>query len=196
VLETLSPPERLAFVLHDVFAVPFDEIAGVLGTSDEAARQLGSRARRAVASGAPRRRAEPGEQRRVVDAFLAATRSGDFDALLAVLAPDAVLTGDGGGVVPAGRRTIEGAVAVARFLAGLFRRGLAEAEMAFEPVLVNGGPGLLVEIEARDGRLLPGDFERVRMVMALEVADGQITAVYNQLAPDKLTRVPAITSPV
>jgi RNA polymerase sigma-70 factor (ECF subfamily) len=195
VLERLTPEQRVAFVLHDVFAVPFDEIADVLGTSAEAARQLGSRARRPVATDAPRRRAEPGEQRRVVAAFLAATRSGDLEALLAVLAPDVVATGDGGGVVPAGRKPIEGAVAVARFLAGLFRRGFTDATLEFESVLVNGQAGLLVEITAREGRLLPGDLDRARLVMAFEVADGQITAIYDQLAPDKLTRVPAITSP-
>src|SRR6266511_4205825 len=103
VLERLTPEQRVAFILHDVFAVPFDEIASVLGGTPEAARQLASRARRAVAEGRPRHRADLNEQRRVLSAFLNAAERGDVDALLAVLAPDVVAIGDGGGVAPAGK---------------------------------------------------------------------------------------------
>ena len=96
VLETLSPAERLAFVLHDTFGVPFGEIAPIVGRSPAAARQLASRARRRVRGAAPAPDADLGRQREVVDAFLAATRGGDFDALLAVLDPDVVLRADSG----------------------------------------------------------------------------------------------------
>jgi RNA polymerase sigma-70 factor (ECF subfamily) len=96
VLETLSPAERLAFVLHDMFAVPFEEIAPIVGRSPTAARQLASRARRRVRGAAPAPDADLGTQRRVVDAFLAAARGGDFDALLEVLDPDVVLRVDRG----------------------------------------------------------------------------------------------------
>ena len=98
VLETLAPAERLAFVLHDMFAVPFDEIAPIVGRSPAAARQLASRARRRVQGAAPVPDADLARQREVVDAFLAAARDGDFDALVAVLDPDVVLRADGGAV--------------------------------------------------------------------------------------------------
>jgi RNA polymerase sigma-70 factor (ECF subfamily) len=181
VLESLTPEQRVAFVLHDVFTVPFDEIATVLGTTAPAARQLATRARRAVAEGRPRHTATPAEQRIVVDAFLAATRNGDIDGLLAVLAPDVVAIGDGGGVVPAGRKPVEGAVTVARFMAGLFRRGLREGAR-MELVLVNGSLGALIEL---------GD-PPVRIVMGLTVADGVITGIFDQVNPAKLTSVPAL----
>src|SRR5918996_1057553 len=106
VLETLNPAERLAFVLHDMFAVPFDEIAPIVDRSPEAARQLASRARRRVRGTAPD--ADLARQREVVDAFLAASREGDFEALLALLDPDVVLRADG----PDARRHLRGAPAV------------------------------------------------------------------------------------
>ena len=102
VLDTLAPAERLAFVLHDMFAVPFDEIAAIVGRSPDAARQLASRARRRVQGAAPVPDADLTRQREVVDAFFAAARDGDFDALVAVLDPDVVLRADGG--VAASRR--------------------------------------------------------------------------------------------
>ena len=109
VLETLTPAERLAFVLHDMFAVPFDEIAPIVDRSPEAARQLASRARRRVQTDAPVTDADPDTQRRVVDAFLAAARNGDFDALVAVLDPDVVVRADQGAVPTGGSRVIRGA---------------------------------------------------------------------------------------
>jgi RNA polymerase sigma-70 factor (ECF subfamily) len=186
VLERLGPEQRVAFVLHDVFAVPFDEIAEVLATTPAAARQLASRARRAVnADGAPRHTADLAEQRRVVTAFLDAARSGDIDGLLAVLAPDAVTVGDGGGLAPVGRQPIASALPVARFLAGLFRRYQREAtSVRVEVVLLNGDLGLLAEADLPDGSMLRG-------TMAFGFAGGRLTAVYNQVNPTKLTRVPS-----
>jgi RNA polymerase sigma factor (sigma-70 family) len=135
VLETLSPPERLAFVLHDMFDVPFDEIAAIVGCSPVAARQLASRGRRRVQGSAPVPDADISRQREVVDAFLAAVRAGDFEALVAVLDPDVVLRSDGG---PRASRTIRGARAVAG-QAVMFSR-LAES---VQPILVNGVAGIV-----------------------------------------------------
>jgi RNA polymerase sigma-70 factor, ECF subfamily len=194
VLERLTPEQRAAFVLHDVFAVPFDRIATVLGTSAEAARQLATRARRAVASGQPRRRASRGEQRRAVSAFLAAAHSGDLDGLLAVLAPEVTMTGDGGGVFPAGR-PLEGAVPIARFVGGLFRRLQNELGFEMEPVLVNGDVGVVIEVRPRPDRDLSfmEGVDLVRIVMVFDVGeDGRIVGIFDQLNPDKLTRLPAV----
>jgi len=189
VLERLTPEQRVAFVLHDVFEVPFDEIASVLGATPAAARQLASRARRAVADGGPRHTADLAEQRRVLSAFLAATESGDIDGLIAVLAPDVVMIGDGGGTAPAGRRPVTGAVQVARFVLGLLRRARKETSgLAAEPVLVNGALGWLVEADFPDG-------QRLRMVMAFAVESGRITGIFDQLNPAKLARVPALDQP-
>ena len=113
VLETLAPAERLAFVLHDMFAVPFDEIAPIVGRSPAAARQLASRARRRVQGAATAPDADLTRQREVVDAFLAASRGGDFDALLAVLDPDVVLRADRAAVQAGASREVRGAAAVA-----------------------------------------------------------------------------------
>jgi RNA polymerase sigma-70 factor (ECF subfamily) len=135
VLETLDPAERLAFVLHDMFGVPFDEIASIVDRSPTAARQLASRARRRVQGAASFPDADLTCQREVVDAFLAAARGGDFEALLAVLDPDVVLRADRG---PGASREIRGARAVAEQAATLSR--LAEA---VQPVLVNGAAGIV-----------------------------------------------------
>jgi RNA polymerase sigma-70 factor (ECF subfamily) len=143
VLETLKPAERLAFVLHDMFGVPFDEIAPIVGRSPAAARQMASRARRRVQGEVPPLDADLGEQQRVVDAFLAAARGGDFDALLALLDPDVVLRADSGALAQAGPREVRGARAVLEQV-GRFRDGAANART----VLVNGAPGFVV---IRDG---------------------------------------------
>src|SRR5215211_7925341 len=113
VLETLGPAERLAFVLHDMFGVPFDEIAPIVGRSPAAARQLASRGRRRVRGAAPVPDADPARQRQVVDAFLAAAREGDLAALLRVLDPDVLLRADYGAVPPGASRELRGARAVA-----------------------------------------------------------------------------------
>jgi RNA polymerase sigma factor (sigma-70 family) len=137
VLDNLAPAERVAFVLHDVFAVPFDEIAPIVGSSPTAARQLASRARRRV-QGAPVPDADVRGQRAVVDAFLAAARNGDFEGLLAVLDPDVVLRSDGGAARPGLVSVVRGAEAVAA-------RALTFARFAesARPALVNGVAGLV-----------------------------------------------------
>ncbi|MFC1441953.1 sigma-70 family RNA polymerase sigma factor [Streptacidiphilus sp. N1-10] len=139
VLQTLTPAERLAFVLHDMFAVPFEEIAPIVERTPAAARQLASRARRRVQGTAPVPDPDIAQQRRVVDAFLAAARGGDFEALLTVLDPDAVLRADAG-VLPgaAASRLVRGAHAVAEQVMGF--RQLAEFS---RPALVNGAYGLV-----------------------------------------------------
>jgi RNA polymerase sigma-70 factor (ECF subfamily) len=181
VLETLTPEQRVALVLHDAFGVPFEEIAAVLGATVAAARQHASRGRRAVATQGARHTADLAEQRRVLEAFLAAAGSGDLQALVAVLAPDVVSIGDGGGVVPAGARAVLGADKVARLYAGLLRR-YADEPITMETVLVNGSVGLLLRGTYRGGRPYTS-------VVGLAVADGRITAVYNQLNPAKLGSV-------
>jgi len=143
VLETLSPPERLAFVLHDMFAVPYDEIARIVDRSPEAARQLASRARRRVRGESTVPDADLGTQREVVDAFLAASRDGDFDALLAVLDPDVVLRADLGPVPAGGSRELRGAAAVAGQALTYPRLGLL-----VQPARVNGAAGA---VSTRDG---------------------------------------------
>jgi RNA polymerase sigma-70 factor (ECF subfamily) len=141
VLETLSPAERLAFVLHDIFAVPFDEIAPIIDRSPEAARQLASRARRRVRAENTVPDADLEAQREVVDAFLAAARDGDFDRLVAVLHPDVVLRADLG---PAGSREVRGADAVAGQAVAYERVGLV-----IKPALINGAVGV---VTTRDGQ--------------------------------------------
>jgi RNA polymerase sigma factor (sigma-70 family) len=169
VLETLSPPERLAFVLHDIFAVPFDEIAPIVDRSPAAARQLASRARRRVQGESATPDADLSAQREVVDAFLAASREGDFDKLLSVLDPDVVLRADLG--PERGSRVVRGAEAVASQARTYSRLGLRA-----HPVLVNGTAGALstlygepfslVGVTVRGGKIVTMDFladpERLR----------------------------------
>ena len=139
VLETLAPAERLAFVLHDMFGVPFDEIAGMVDRSPAAARQLASRARRRVQGAAPVPDADLAGQRKVVDAFFAAARDGDFDALVAVLDPDVVSRSDGGKLRPGATGVVRGAREVAA-------RALTFARLSpfVRPALVNGAAGAVV----------------------------------------------------
>jgi len=179
VLEKLTPEQRVAVVLHDAFAVPFDEIADVLNSSVEAARQHASRGRRAIAADGARHTADLAEQRRVLAAFMAATASGDLNALAAVLAPGVVAISDGGGVVSAGINPIFGAEKVARFCAGIFRNR-QPADYSIEEVLVNGAVGALMRGTYADGR-------KLLAVVGFAVADGRITGIYNQLNPNKLT---------
>ena len=162
VLETLTPAERLAFVLHDVFAVSFDEIAEVVGKTPAAARQLASRARRRVREGAPSPDADLAVQRRVVDAFLAAARAGDFEALLRVLDPEVVFRMDGGGAGPLARPPIAGAGDVAR---EILSTGAPFAPLA-EPAIVNGAAGAIVRAAGRP-----------RYVVGFTVANGRIAAI-------------------
>jgi len=173
VLDALTPAERLAFVLHDVFAMPFDEIAPIVGRSSAAARQLASRARRRV-QGAPVPDTDLDGQWAVVDAFLAASREGDFARLLAVLDPDVVLRSDGGAARPDLITAVRGAEAVAT-RAMSFRRF---AETATR-VLVNGIPGGVAW--APDGHPFA--------VLSLTVAGGRIVSIDVLADPDRLSRL-------
>jgi RNA polymerase sigma factor (sigma-70 family) len=139
VLETLAPAERLAFVLHDMFAVPFDEIAPIVGRSPAAARQLASRARRRVQGAAPPPDADLARQREVVAAFLAAARDGDFEALVATLDPDVVLRVDRGALPVGASREVRGVRAVAEQV-----RSFARLAAFARPALVNGAAGFVV----------------------------------------------------
>jgi RNA polymerase sigma-70 factor (ECF subfamily) len=160
--------------------MPFADVATVLNTTEDAARQHASRGRRAVAAGGVRHNAGPAEQRRVLTAFLDAAASGDVRALAAVLAPDVVTIGDGGGYVSTAPRIIEGVDRVARFWIGLFQaRQLDAGSVTMEPVLVNGGAGLLVRGRWTDGRPLLS-------VIGVAVADGMVTGIFNQMNPDKI----------
>ncbi len=167
VFDTLSPAERVAFVLHDVFAVPFPEVAVIVDATPAAARQLASRARRRVAV-APQPDTTPARQREVVDAFFAAARNGDFDALLALLDPDVVLRADGGNSRASVTRIIRGAPALGQ-QAILFAEGAPYAQ----PALVNGAAGAVI---ARDGHPLSvmGFVVRGGVIIAIDVlADGE-----------------------
>jgi RNA polymerase sigma factor (sigma-70 family) len=144
VLETLAPPERLAFVLHDMFAVPFDDIAPIVGRSPAAARQLASRARRRVRGAVPEPDADVGRQREVIDAFLAAAREGDFEELLALLDPDVVLRVDAGAMRTRASTELRGAAAVIERVATFARF----ARFA-RPALVNGTPGFVAATPKR-----------------------------------------------
>jgi RNA polymerase sigma-70 factor (ECF subfamily) len=144
VLDTLAPPERLAFVLHDMFAVPFDEIAPIVGRSPTAARQLASRARRRVQGADPAPDTDLPRQQEIVDAFLAAARDGDFDALLEVLDPDVVLRADSGALPSPPSRQVRGARVVAEL-------ALAFSDLArsSRPALVNGAAGIVAAPRGR-----------------------------------------------
>jgi RNA polymerase sigma-70 factor, ECF subfamily len=144
VLERLAPAERLAFVLHDMFAVPFDEIAPIVGRSPAAARQLASRARRRVQGATPEPDVDLTVQRGVVDAFLAAARGGDFEALVALLDPDVVLRVDRGALRPGASREVRGVAAVAEQV-----RTFARLAPSARPALVNGAPGFVVAPRGR-----------------------------------------------
>jgi RNA polymerase sigma-70 factor (ECF subfamily) len=141
VLDTLSPTERLAFVLHDVFAVPFDQIGVILGRSSNAAKQLASRARQKVQGSAPLPDADPTRQRAVVDAFLAASRDGDFDALVALLDPDIVLQADATAVRMGSPEEIHGAAAVAATFSG--------RALAAQPALIDGAIGVVWAVDGK-----------------------------------------------
>jgi len=184
VLETLTPEQRVAFVLHDAFAIPFDEVAGLLDTTPENARQLASRARRAVQAGERRHTTDLALQRKVQSAFLAAASGGDIDELIKLLAPDVIAMGDGGGIGPAARQPVTGQLQVARFILGLFR--LADKERArLQPVLVNGDLGLQFEADS--------ELAQIGVSTMSVDENGLITAIYNQVNPEKLTRVERLT---
>jgi RNA polymerase sigma factor (sigma-70 family) len=170
VLDTLAPAERLAFVLHDMFAVPFEEIAPIVGRSPTAARQLASRARRRVQGAAPFPENDVTRQRAVVGAFLAASRGGDFDALLAMLDPDAVLRADHAAVQLGVSKEIRGAAAVA----GRFAGGARAARLA----LVDGAAGA---VWASGGQ--------PRVVFSFTITDGKVVAIDLLADPERLAQL-------
>ena len=174
VLDTLTPAERLAFVLHDMFDLPFDDIAPMLGRTPVAARQLASRARRRVrGADVPTPDADLAAQREVVDAFFAAARAGDLDGLVAVLDPDVVLRSDGGARRPEVSEVLRGAAAVAG-RAVLFSR----PDALVRPALVNGAAGVVV---TADGRPVS--------VMAFTVTNGRIVEIHSLFDPERLGRL-------
>jgi RNA polymerase sigma-70 factor (ECF subfamily) len=171
ILESLGPAERVAFVLHDMFSVPFDDIAPVVDRTPEATRQLASRARRRVEGRAPSPGRDPAREREVVDAFFAAARDGDLGALVAVLDPDVVLRSDRGALT--GSVVLRGPDAVAR-QAAMF----AAADRVLRPVVVNGAPGVVVLVGGRPVS-----------VMEFAVAGGRIVAVDALADPERVGRL-------
>jgi RNA polymerase sigma-70 factor, ECF subfamily len=176
ILETLAPAERVAFVLHDVFDVSFEEIASIVGRSPVAARQLASRARRRIRAIAPVPDRDLRQQRPVVDAFLAAVRSGDFEGLLAVLDPDVVLRADGGRLWAGATRELRGARTVARSALTITRM-LTGFDV--QSALVNGAAGFVT----RDGASQPIS------VMGFTVRDGRIAEIDVLMDPERLRQL-------
>jgi RNA polymerase sigma-70 factor, ECF subfamily len=168
VLDTLSPAERLAFVLHDMFAVPFDEIGPIIGRSPNAAKQLASRARHKVQGKGAAPEADPARQRKVVDAFLAASRSGDFDALVALLDPDIVLVADAAAVDMGSPEVTQGAAAVAGTFSG--------RALAAEPARIDGAVGIVWAVGGRakvawDFTIRDGKVVHIDMLAASDTLD-------------------------
>jgi len=180
VLETLGPTERAVFVLREVFDTSYDEIAATVGKTPSAVRQVAHRAREHVAARRPRHPVSRAEQAQVVERFLAAVRGGDLQGLLDVLAPDVVVVADGGGVVAAARRPIEGADRVAAFL-----ETLARLASGFEvrPMWLNGGPAARVDLGGE-----------LNTVMSLVIEGSQISRIYAVRNPHKMARLDAVTA--
>ena len=177
VLETLSPAERVAFVLHDVFAMPFEEVAEMVDRTPAAARQLASRARRRVQQGASSQPdADLGQQQALVDAFFTAARAGDLEGLIAVLDPDVVTRSDGG---PGRSRVARGAEAVAQSA-----MTYANPAAVLHPVVVNGGAGVVITLKGRPAA-----------VMGFTFRDGRIVAIdaLNDRARVRLLDLPALS---
>jgi RNA polymerase sigma-70 factor (ECF subfamily) len=179
VLETLGPAERAVFVLREVFDTPYDEIAEAVGKSSAAVRQIAHRARDHVAARRPRVSVTTTEQQEAVDRFLAAVRHGDLQALLDVLAPDVVVVADGGGVVTAARRPIEGAERVA----GLLIRGLRSVDFEAAAVWLNGSPAC--RFDAAGG---------LNAAVSVAVEDGRITRIYIIANPHKLAGLDGVVA--
>lgn len=177
-LERLSPLERAAFILHDVFEMSFSEIATTLGRSEAACRQLARRARDNVRAERPRFAVDPEESEAVAEAFFAASRSGNLDGLSRLLAENATLHTDGGGLKPAARNVIYGGAKVGRFFAGLARKPNAAPLLWSRRTIVNGLSALLT-IES-DG---------TRQATAVESSGGQVCAIYVIRNPEKLHRL-------
>jgi RNA polymerase sigma factor (sigma-70 family) len=168
VLDMLSPAERLAFVLHDMFAVPFDEIGVIVGRSPNAAKQLASRARNKVQGSGPGPDADPTRQRQVVDAFLAASRGGNFDALVAMLDPDIVLRADATAVRMGSPEEVRGAAAVAGTFSG--------RALAAQPALIDGAVGVVWMVGGRP-----------KVAWDFTITDGKVVHIEMIAAPDSLS---------
>ncbi|MBF6327850.1 sigma-70 family RNA polymerase sigma factor [Nocardia transvalensis] len=175
VLESLSPAQRLAFVLHDMFALPFEQIAPIVDRTPQTAKKLASQARRRIQGEVPVPDTDLPRQRRVVDAFLAAARDGDFDALLTILDPDVVLRADAGAALPGGMRVLRGAADVAGQAETFQRMAL---RCTTHPVLVNGISGL---VNTADGALVS--------IMSFTVVDNRIAEIDILSDPDRLSRL-------
>ena len=184
VLERLSPDQRVAFVLHDGFAIPFAEVAQVLGTSETAARQLASRARKAVTASPP---PEPDpSHNEVVGKLIAAMADGDLDAVVALLHPDVTFTGDSDGKAPTAVQVIHGADKVVRFMLGLAQRYGPAMYTAYELGFVNGELGIYTAgLPASDGYR-----EMLPRIMAMTVRDGKVCALWDIANPEKFTGSP------
>ncbi|SCL63840.1 RNA polymerase, sigma subunit, ECF family [Micromonospora eburnea] len=176
-LEQLTPPERAVYVLHTAFALPYAEIGDLLDRSAADCRQLHHRAVARLADGRRRFTAGPAEQRRLLDAFLAAARDGDLARLTELVAADATAWSDGGGRVRAARNPIHGVDRVARFFAGIY--GRRRPGVTATPVELNGAPALLLDWPSG-----------VRHTLGVTAADGRITGLYLITNPDKLTGLP------
>jgi len=174
-LESLTPEERAALLLHDVFDYGYGEVAEIVGKSEANARQLASRARRHVAAGRPRFEASEERRRELGERFFAAIEDGDVEALEALLSRDVVLRGDGGGQVPALARALQGADRVQRTLGAWFRTGLRSGAKT-ERRQINGQPGIV--ILTPDGGVVGA--------MSLEIADDRVVAINSVVNPDKL----------
>jgi RNA polymerase sigma-70 factor (ECF subfamily) len=189
VLERLSPDQRVAFVLHDGFAIPFAEVAQVLGTSETAARQLASRARKAVTASPP---PEPDpSHNEVVGSLIAAMADGDLDAVVALLHPDVTFTGDSDGKAPTAVQVIHGADKVVRFMLGLAQRYGPSMYTAYELGFINGELGIYTAgLPASDGHR-----EMLPRIMAMTVRDGKVCALWDIANPEKFTGSPLRTHP-
>jgi RNA polymerase sigma-70 factor (ECF subfamily) len=175
-LESLSPEQRAAFLLREVFDEPYERIADIVGTSEQNARQLATRARRHVAERRPRFEASREEHEELATRFFAAVEDGELEGLEELLAHDVVLHGDGGGKVPAVKHAIHGRAKVARLLVAGLRAGIRRFGLSLRREQVNGQPGAL--LFDRDGRLAA--------VLSLDIAEGQIQGVSSIANPDKL----------
>jgi RNA polymerase sigma-70 factor, ECF subfamily len=184
VLERLTPDQRVAFVLHDGFAVPFDEVADILGISVSAARQLAARARRAVADAPPPRRDDSHDE--VVARLIAAMAAGDMRAVVELLHPEVTFTGDSNRRAPTTARVIHGPDQVARFLFGLADRYGPSFFSSNQPALINGELGAYTPGTPGSG----GYPEMLPHIVAMTVSDGRVCAVWDIANPDKFTASP------
>jgi RNA polymerase sigma-70 factor (TIGR02957 family) len=175
-LESLTPEQRAAFLLHDVFDYGYGEVAEIVGTSEGNARQLASRARRHVQEGRPRFDPSAEQREQLAAGFIAAAQEGDFEKLESFLAEDVALHGDGGGIAPAIKHPVFGRERVARLLENWQRLGLEKIGVEMRQAWINGQPG--AEYVDADGKLIG--------IMALDIAGGQIQAIRSIVNPEKL----------